>query len=248
MGPERSGASQDGVLPGGRPFYGFDLGIILLENTCPRPVGDVGNAKTWPFPVLYDIATGADPESVVEHSAYGLLDSFVASAHRLAARGVRAIGTACGFVAIYQRELAAAVPVPVATSSLLQIPTVLRLIGPHGRVGVLTANAAGLTDQHFAGIGLTPPDRSRLQIVGLEHTEHLYPALVQGALTLDAARARDEVITACTKAMTEHPDTAAWVFECTNLPPYREATRAATGLPVFDAVTLFTWLHAGTQT
>ena len=32
---------------------GFDIGIVMQRDTVRRPVGDVGNAKSFPFPVLY---------------------------------------------------------------------------------------------------------------------------------------------------------------------------------------------------
>ena len=32
---------------------GFDVGIVMQRDTVRRPVGDVGNAKSFPFPVLY---------------------------------------------------------------------------------------------------------------------------------------------------------------------------------------------------
>ena len=38
--------------------------------------------------------------------------------------------------------------------------------------------------------------------------------------------------------VARHPDIAAIVLECTNMPPYADAVRAATGLPVHDITTL----------
>ena len=35
-----------------------------------------------------------------------------------------------------------------------------------------------------------------------------------------------------------YPDLGAFVFECANMPAYSAAIRTATGLPVFDLVTL----------
>ena len=37
---------------------------------------------------------------------------------------------------------------------------------------------------------------------------------------------------------TRCPEIAAIVLECTNMPPYADAVRAATGLPVHDITTL----------
>jgi Asp/Glu/hydantoin racemase len=40
-----------------------------------------------------------------------------------------------------------------------------------------------------------------------------------------------------------HPDLGAIVLECTNMPPYADDIRRATGLPVFDIVSLVTLAH-----
>lgn len=231
------------VLRGGAPYYGVDVGILLLDSTAPRPPGDVGHAATYAFPVLFEVVPGAVPQRVVEHDADGLLDAFIAAAHRLAGRGVRAVATCCGLLAIYQRELAAAIPVPVATSSLLQIPLVLAMLRPDERIGVITINAASLDDRHFRAVGVHDEDRARLVIAGLERTTHLYPALVHGGQTLDVAGARAEVTAVARALVAADPGIGAFVFECTNLPPYAASVQAATGRPVFDAVTLIGWLR-----
>jgi hypothetical protein len=239
--------ATEGVIHGGKPFYGYDVGIILIDNPMPRLVGDVGHAATFPFPVLYEVARGADPRRVVDRAAEGLLESFIAAARRLVDHGVRAIATGCGFLAIYQEELAAAVTVPVATSSLLQIPQVLRMLGPNQRLAVLTINGAALGERHFRGVGIREPDLARVTVVGLEGTRHLYPAVIQDARVLDVPVARDEVVAATRAAVAADPRIGAFVFECTNLPPYAAAVREATARPVFDAVTLITGLHSAVR-
>ena len=62
--------------------------------------------------------------------------------------GIQAITTSCGFNAVFQTELSKAVPVPVFTSALLQIPFIKNLIGDRP-IGVLTANGKALTRKHF---------------------------------------------------------------------------------------------------
>ena len=44
---------------GGKAVYGAAVGILMLEARFPRIPGDVGNAATWPFPVLYKVIRGA---------------------------------------------------------------------------------------------------------------------------------------------------------------------------------------------
>jgi hypothetical protein len=236
-------AMRAALLRGGAPFYGVDIGILVLDATFPRPPGDVGHAATFPFPVLYEVVPEASPRRVVEDAAQGLLDPFMRATRRLVARGVRGVATSCGFLAIYQRELAAAVRVPVATSSLLQIPLILRTLPPDQKIGVLTINGETLGERHFAGVGIMAQERERLRIFGLERTEHLYPVIIGGEQELDVARGEAELVRTAQEAIAQEPDIAAFVLECTNLPPYAAAVQAATERPVYDAVTLITWLH-----
>ncbi|HEX3497782.1 MAG TPA: hypothetical protein VHT04_00515, partial [Stellaceae bacterium] len=107
------------IAHGGKRLYGARLGILMLETRFPRIPGDMGNAATWPFPVLYKVVKGASPKRVVEDRASGLRDAFLAAAKELVGLGADGITTTCGFLSLYQRELAAHVGVPVATSSLM---------------------------------------------------------------------------------------------------------------------------------
>jgi hypothetical protein len=114
------------VARGGKAIYRAPLGILMLEARFPRIHGDMGNASTWPFPVLYRVVSGASPEKVVLNGAAGLLPDFIEAAKDLVRLGAEAITTNCGFLSLFQREIAAAVGVPVATSSLMQVSWVQR--------------------------------------------------------------------------------------------------------------------------
>ena len=121
-----------GRVRGGFNQYGFTVGILMLDTRFPRIPGDMGNATTFPFPVRYHRVTGANPDLVVRRGAEGLLPNFIEGARALEREGVGAITTNCGFLIKYQRELAAAVSVPVFTSSLLLVPLVHRMLAPGG--------------------------------------------------------------------------------------------------------------------
>src|SRR3954471_14006110 len=101
-----SANSPSRIARGGKAIYGAPLGILMLEARFPRIPGDMGNATTWPFPVLYRVVKGASPERVVLSQAAGLLDEFLAAAADLVAQGAEAITTNCGFLSLFQRELA----------------------------------------------------------------------------------------------------------------------------------------------
>jgi Asp/Glu/hydantoin racemase len=230
------------IAQGGRAIYGAPLGILMLDARFPRIPGDMGNATTWPFPVLYRVVRGASPERVVLQGARGLLDDFIAAAQDLVALGAEAITTNCGFLALFQAELAAAVRVPVATSSLMQVPWVQATLPPGKRVGVLTVSKASLTPAHLIAAGV-PADTP---IIGTEGGREFFRVLITAEKQdLDVALAEQDILTAGRELLAAHRDIGAIVLECTNMPPYAAALQAACGLPVYDIYSMITWFHAG---
>lgn len=230
------------VARGGKAIYGAPLGILMLEATFPRIPGDMGNATTWPFPVLYRVVSGASPEKVVLQGAAGLLPDFVAAARELVRLGAEAITTNCGFLSLFQRELAEAVAVPVATSSLMQVPWVQATLPPGKRVGVVTVSKKSLTPKHLeaAGVALDTP------IAGTENGTEFFRVLIEGAKTdMDIAAAERDVVGAGVDLVARHPEIGALVLECTNMPPYAAALAEAVRLPVYDIYSMITWFHAG---
>jgi Asp/Glu/hydantoin racemase len=230
------------IAPGGKSIYGAPLGILMLEARFPRIPGDMGNARTWPFPVLYRVVRGATPERVVLRGAEGLLPEFLAAAADLVDLGAEAITTNCGFLSLFQSELAAHVRVPVATSALLQVPWVQATLPPGQRVGVITVSAGSLTPRHLAaaGVPLNTP------VIGTETGREFFRVLIKAEKPdLDVDLARRDIIEAGQALLARHRDIGAIVLECTNMPPYADALRQALGLPVFDICSLITWFHAG---
>ncbi len=49
-----------------RTYFGVTVGILMLETAFERFVGDIGNARTWPFPVQYRIVRGAVPAKITD--------------------------------------------------------------------------------------------------------------------------------------------------------------------------------------
>jgi hypothetical protein len=226
---------------GGFNQYGFTVGILMLDTKFPRVAGDMGNATTFPFPVRYHRVTGASPERVVRGGAEGLLPAFVEGARALEREGVGAITTNCGFLVKFQRELAETVKVPVFTSSLLLVPLVHRMLPPGRRVGVLSVNAETLTRDHLDGAGIVPD--IPLAIAGMEGEKEFTRVLLGDELELDVDLAREEHVRVARRLVNEHPDVGAIVLECTNMPPYAADIQRATGLPVFDVLSLVHLVH-----
>ncbi len=230
------------IAQGGKALYGAPLGILMLDARFPRILGDMGHAGTWPFPVLYCVVRGATPARVVLDGAAGLLPAFLDGAAELVALGAEAVTTNCGFLSLFQAELAAHVGVPVATSSLMQVPWVQAALPPERRVGVVTVCAPSLTAAHLRAAG-APPDTP---VAGTEGGRELHRVLIRAESTdLDVDLAEQDVLDAGRDLVRRHPEVGAVVLECTNMPPYAAALQAALGVPVYDIHSMVTWFHAG---
>ncbi|MBY0363163.1 MAG: aspartate/glutamate racemase family protein [Phreatobacter sp.] len=214
----------------------------MLEARFPRIPGDMGNGTTWPFPVLFRVVRGADPERVVMQGARGLLPDFIAAARDLVDLGAEAITTNCGFLSLFQRELAEAVNVPVATSSLMQVPWVQATLPPGQRVGVITVSRGSLTAAHLDAAGV-PRD---VPMAGTETGREFFRVLIKAEKTdMDIALAEADIVAAGRDLVARHPEVGAIVLECTNMPPYAAALAEAVGRPVYDIYSMITWFHAG---
>lgn len=228
------------LMPRRRTVHGITLGILMLDTGFQRVPGDIGHAGSWPFPVQYGVVRGVHGAQVVD-GAPDVLEPFVAAAEALTRLGVDGIVTSCGFLIRHQRALSARCAVPLATSSLLQIPSVTALLAPDKRVGVLCAKPDALGREHFEAIGV----RDDLPVGGLSSDSRFLHDLSHDAGSVDAARHAQEVLAAARILCRTHPDIGAIVSECTNFAPYSALLADALGLPVFDVISLGEWLHAG---
>ncbi len=210
------------------------LGILMLDTKFPRVVGDVGNDASFTFPVIKKVIKGADPKAVVVDGNKALLAPFITAAQELEAQGVAAITTSCGFLAMFQQELANAVNVPVFTSALLWAPSLYAML-PKGKVvGVLTANSESLSKKHFDGVGIS---HIPMVVYGMQETQ-FGKVFVGNSETLDTQLAQREMVSMAKKMVEDHPEVGVILFECTNMPPYAKAVEEACGRAVFHILNL----------
>jgi Asp/Glu/hydantoin racemase len=228
---------------GGKSIYGASVGILMLDATFPRIPGDMGNAATWPFPVLYRIVRNATPQKIVREHGGGMLEDFIAAARELVRDGADGITTNCGFLSLFQRELAQAVQVPVATSSLMQVRLVNALLPPGKRAGILTISGSTLTAEHLEKAGV--PEGT--PVASTESGREFTRAILGNEPELDIELARRDNVEAATALAAAHPDMGAIVLECTNMVPYAADIRRATRLPVFSIESFITWFQSGLQ-
>ena len=233
--------SDQTIATGGKSVYGARLGVLMLETRFPRIPGDVGNATTFPFSVLYKVVQGASSERVVKQKSEGLLDAFKEAAGELVSLGADGITTTCGFLSLLQDELSAHVGVPVATSSLMQAPFVERLLPPGKRVGIITISAESLTREHLEKAGVDPAT----PVVGTEGGCEFTRAVVGDELEMDCAAAEQDILDAGEALTRTHNDIGAIVLECTNMGPFAHALANHVNLPVFDITTFLNWFHSG---
>ena len=203
------------------------LGVLMLDTRFARVLGDIGNPATFDFPVRYKTVHGASAQRVVRERDPALLQPFIDAGLALVADGASAITTSCGFLVLFQRELQAALPVPVWTSSLL-------LLADLQHAGVVTADAASLGADHLRAAGASP----ETPVEGIAACCAFQQTLLQDRPELDGADALLQVVGAAQRLLARHPTLTDIVLECTNMPPYADAVRRATGVRVHDITTL----------
>jgi hypothetical protein len=210
------------------------LGILMLDTRFPRPPGDIGNPATFEqlqIPVRYRTVQGASPQSVVRNSAALALQPFVTAALDLVEQGASMLSTSCGFLARYQRELQAAVPVPVISSSLLWLGSP-ELSGEC--CAVLTIDAQALDAHQMAGVGAD----AATPVGGVAPGCEFQRRLLGNEPTMDLRQAGQDVVAGALALVKAHPEVTTLVLECTNMPPYAHAVAAATGRRVEHIVSL----------
>ncbi len=222
-----------------RIYHGVSIGILMLDTRFERFNGDIGNARTWPFPVQYRVVTGATPNQVTRAEGPGMLDAFKAAADDLIAAGVDGISTTCGFLALYQKELTEHCSVPVVTSALLQVPMVQRTLPRGKRPAIISFAATSLTTRHLEAVGVDPAT----PVHGMPPSSEFQRSIREGDTSVSFETLQREVLDVARAVVANDPTIGAFVLECTNLTPYSRDIARLTGLPVFDMVTLLHWFH-----
>lgn len=224
--------------------YGHAIGILLLDYRGPFIPGDVGNATSYGYPVLYKLVKGLTLDRVLAGDPDCEAD-IVEAALELERFGVRGISSDCGFLVQYQDAVRNAVKVPVFMSSLLQIPFLAQTLGRGRPVGCITATRQKLGNRvlELAGIG----SEIEVAISGMEDQPHFRQAILEEAGDLDSELIEAETIACARELRDRHPDMGAIVLECSMLPPYAKSVQDETGLPVFDFLTMINYFHEGTH-
>lgn len=215
--------------------YGYSVGILLLDYKGPFVPGDVGNATSYDFPVLYKTVPKASSARIFRGDPE-LEAAVIQAARELEAEGVKGISSDCGYFVNYQDVVAKAVSIPVYLSSLLQLPFISASLGRRRPIGVICANSNALGNHVLEMTGVEA-DRE-IVIKGMQD-EPVFGTSVTGACQeLDPDVIEAEVVNVARRMVGEKPEMGAILIECSMLPPYSRAVQEATGLPVFDFLTM----------
>jgi len=216
---------------------GHPIGIIAVDLVYPKLPGNVANATTYNFPVLYKkLNFDIEPLFV---GAQEIEAEIIAAARELEAEGVRAIIGACGYFAHFQRQVAEAVDVPVFLSSLCQIPLIKLGLKLSQKIAVFAASGENLNDALLKKVGV---DINDCVIQNISNLESFSP-IRWGQTQLDNERLTRDLAETAQRLVNERPDIGAILLECSDLPPYASDIQRATGLPVFDFITLINWVE-----
>ena len=229
------------VAPG-QNMGGFPIGILFIDGVrYPFMPGNVCNGWTYDFPVRLRAVPGLHTRELFAADD-SLAQRIIAEALELQREGVRAISTGCGFFGNFQKEVAEALDIPVALSALCQVPWVQGLIKPHQKIGVLTASGPDITPKLLGGVGITDPSRLVIRDLGSQPN---FSNIITDTHHFDNGAVRAEMVEAA-RSLFDEPDTdyGAIVLECSDMPPYASDVQAATGLPVFDFITMIRWLES----
>ncbi len=230
--------------------YGMGLGIIILDDVYPGFPGDVRNASTYNFPVQYHIVEGVDIDALVfQEDKSPCLEPIQTAARQLERMGCRAISAECGYFAYFQKEITAAVDVPVFMSSLLQVPLAQQVIGPDKAVGIYVGTKSAVRDEHLSSVGIQ---------LGSNY-------VIEGACDNDVCQefvnlwkegkrperpeayydnAAEEFIDHGIKFFKQNPNMGAMVLECTGFPPFARGLQREIDIPVFSYSTLHDFAYS----
>jgi hypothetical protein len=234
----------------GHVAYGMGLGIMLLDDVYPGFPGDVRNASAYDFPIQYEIVTGVDIQALcyaADKSA--CLAPILTAAQKLERMGCRAIAAECGYFALFQREVAGSVDIPVFMSSLLQVPLMQQVVGRGNKVGILCGDRSVLTPVHLAAVGIDL--ESNIVIAGAEDDysspefESLWvPSRRPAIPCANFAAAEANMIEICKDLRRKHPDMKALLFECTGFQPFARAVQREIDIPLFTWSTLLEYAYS----
>ena len=225
------------------------LGIMRIDYTYPPAMGDAAHPSSYYYRTPHAVVRGLTFEAA---QAGAPLSDEQRAAMREAISTLEAepdmmgIAGDCGFLINYQEEaVECSQKVPCFISAILQCPLLAALLAKDAKTLVLTANGPALRDVFpalLAKCGVAEADHGRFVVDGCEALPGF--EAVANAEKVDVAKVQPHVVSLVQRHVGDDPTIRAVLLECTELPPYADAIRHATGLLVLDVITLIDYFHA----
>ncbi len=235
------GLKPDTLLgPDRRAFTGSNIGIIVAEANYAKLPGNVANASTYRFPVIYESLDGVTSEQIMAGDP-AVESIVIAGGRRLERRGAKAVFGACGSFANYQSAVNTALSVPVFLSSMLQVPWILVGLNDSQKLLVICASTSTMTKAVFAQCRIESDDR--LIFAQVRDLPQFRSMVTRNSYNPSALE--DEVVSQAQELVDSNLSIAAILLQCSDLPPFAAAIQRATGLPVFDMNSLIEWVEFG---
>lgn len=216
----------------GQHFYGQDIGVLVFSTVTPRVSGDAGNARSFDYPVRYQVIKGGFSD-LIEGSPE-ILQSIIDGCNELKSLGIRGILGDCGLMSLYQDTIGDRCKIPFVGSALCQIPTVWQMLGCNGSIGILTGHAELLSEKHLRSSGWR--DDIKLSVHGLQEEPHFTEIVINGGLNLNIDEMRQNVLHAGRELQEKTSDLRAIIIECSNLATFSKDLAEELNLPVFDTI------------
>lgn len=234
----RAPAGGKGAAGGKKQASAVSLGVIRLDYDYPPAPGDIDCPETYDYDVFYRVVPGLTFSMCQSGRMTDEVRSeFIEAVKWLDNKGVTGITGDCGFMFYFQALARQHTKKPVFMSALCQLPAVTCAYAKDELICIMTANGKTLRPMRDlikdeCGVD---PEEERFVIVGCEEVPG-FQAVAEGG-KVDVQKVTPGMVAQAKKAMQENPGIRAILLECTELPPYADALRAALGIPVYDAIT-----------
>ena len=212
-------------------------GVIRLDWQYHPVAGDVGSSDSFEYPVYYRAVPGLTFEVCQSGKMTPEIREHFKEAIRYLDQDkqVSVITSDCGFFMWFQAEARHYTAKPVVMSSLAILPAMHAALGTDGKIAIFSANSESLAPMHETVARDMGVDWNAdcYVLVGCQDVEG-FDAVACGD-PVDLAKVTPGIVKKA-KEVTKDKNIHAILMECTQLPPFSDDVRAATGLPVYDAI------------
>ncbi|MCK9217294.1 MAG: aspartate/glutamate racemase family protein [Firmicutes bacterium] len=222
------------IVKGGRPFYGAEIGIIMMDTVFPRTIGDLGNFQTFSVPVVYKVLNGITANELNKNPE-GFARKFIEAAKELENEGVKAITTCCGLAIKYQKEVKEALNIPFFASIYNLVPLIHSMIASNKVIGIFHDIDRGTDDTTFNLAGWSQNDipiaRTFME-PGAQYARMIKEDLPE----VDFKILEEEVRQMTKKFVIGNPKLGAILLACTNYGQFSRLIQDISHVPVFGMV------------